>query len=201
MHQQLSSNDWSQLGISTLVVHQATRWVMILLLGSLLAGSAMAQDKNDPYKGMYAGYGAKYVVAINDEIRVYMGVTQGQQKVENQFFEYKSILSSRAPVEIKDGAYAYSRGRYEGTFMMEGGKVTGVNHDDDEKPRLASIADLLKHMEADAKALLAYMGEHHDMSPNRVKELVMTPKLSECLNHVDLNKFNLIDLLLAADKL
>ena len=201
MHQQLSKNDWSQPGISTSVVHLAIRWMMILLLGSLLTGSVIAQDKNDQYKGMYAGYGAKYVVAINDEIRVYMGVTQGQQKVENQYFEYKSILSSRAPVEIKNGAYAYSRGRYEGTFMMDGDKVTGVNHDDDEKTRLASMADLLKHMKADAKALLAYMGEHHDMSPNRVKELVMAPKLSECLNHVDLNKFSLVDLLLAADKL
>lgn len=96
MDQQLIKKSRAQSGANTLppamAVHHTIRGMMILLLSGLLAVSASAQDKNEQYKGMYAGYGAKYVVAINDEIRMYMGITQGQQKVENRYFEYKSIL-------------------------------------------------------------------------------------------------------------
>lgn len=180
---------------------------IILQLGLLMTLLAFckpevaAQEKYAAYEGMYGGYGAKVVLMLQDEIRFYMIVTEGKQSVENLKFEYKSIMSSRGPVEIKDHQYAYGRGRYEGTFIMEAGKAIAVNHAGDEKKKLASMAQLLKFMEVDARALLQYMTANHDMSADRVKELVLAPKLTEYLAGVDLAKFGLVDILLAADKL
>lgn len=177
------------------------RLTMAFILCTLCTVQLRAQQDDSPYEGMYGGYGAKVVLMLNNEIRFYMIVTEGKQLVQNKYFEYKSIMSSRGPVEIKDHRYAYSRGRYEGEFIMKDGTSVGVNHEGDEKKKLMSMADLLKHMEVDARKLLEYMTSEHKMSAERVKELVLAPKLTDYLRKVDLAKFNLVDILLKADKL
>lgn len=176
-------------------------FIAFVVLSGICIQQAQAQDKYTQYEGMYGGYGAKVVLMLNDELRVYMIVTQGKQLIQNNYFEYKSILSSRGAVEINNHKYAYSRDRYEGSFMMKEGKAIAVNHNGDEKKKLVSLVDLLRHMEVDAKELLQYMTANHGMSAERVKELVLAPKLTTYLGQVDLAKFNLVDLLLEADKL
>lgn len=176
-------------------------FIAFAALSGICTQQAQAQDKYTQYEGMYGGYGAKVVLMLNDELRVYMIVTQGKQLIQNNYFEYKSTLSSRGAVEINDHKYSYSRDRYRGNFMMKEGKAIAMNHNGDEKKKLVSLVDLLKHMEVDAKELLQYMTANHGMSAERVKELVLAPKLTTYLGQVDLAKFNLVDLLLEADKL
>ncbi|MCE7996808.1 MAG: hypothetical protein HEP71_32910 [Roseivirga sp.] len=182
---------------SSLILHV----IMVIVVSGLFQSKVQAQENYSRYEGMYGGYGAKVVLMLDKEIRFYMIVTQGKQQLQNKYFEYKSIMSSRGPIEIKDYKYAYSRGRYEGEFLMKDGRATAVNHEGDEKKKLTSLADLLKHMEVDARELLEYMTTEHAMSAERVKELVLAPKLTDYLHKVDLAKFNLINILLAADKL
>lgn len=173
----------------------------LIVAFTLCTSQVRAQQDNSPYEGMYGGYGAKVVLMLNDEVRFYMIVTEGKQLLQNKYFEYKSIMSSRGPVEIKDHKYAYSRGRYEGEFMMKEGVAVGVNHEGDEKKKLVTVADLLGHMEVDARKLLEFMTSEHSMSAERVKELVLATKLTDYLRNVNLDRFNLVDILLAADKL
>lgn len=175
--------------------------VMVILVSGLCQSKVLAQENYSQYEGMYGGYGAKVVLMLDKEIRFYMIVTEGKQLLQNKYFEYKSIMSSRGSVEINDHKYAYSRGRYEGEFLMRDGRVAAVNHEGDEKKKLESMADLLAHMEVDARELLEYMTSEHDMSAERVKELVLAPRLTDYLRKTDLAKFNLVDILLVADKL